>query len=149
MRFLIKFLIFLGIIAGAAWGIARVPSLKQKTVEIVNPAAKEKRLLADLASNLDALEKALPTAAATARQSATPPGQVAGAQELIDESREIIKEIAEINDTKSSVASATSGRIIELAREAKRAFTKTSHENAPQPFSFQDESGASFLCSPR
>ena len=57
---MIKFLIFLLIIAAiGGFVIYQIPSLKERVIEVINPAAKETRLLGELKTNLDEIDKSL------------------------------------------------------------------------------------------
>ena len=60
MGFAIKSLLFLLIIAVVGgFIINQIPSLKERVIEAINPAAKEERLLGKLKANLDELGKNL------------------------------------------------------------------------------------------
>ena len=143
MRFILRFLLLIGFVIVGAWIAAMyIPSFKQSVVEIVNPAAKEKRLLTDLSTQMDIIEKTISESdqGGKTNQTKQTAGEVAGVQQAIDKSQDIIREIEKINETKFSTVTATSGRIMEMAKRAARI---------QQSFSFQDESGTQFLCSPQ
>lgn len=57
---MLKYL-FYAVLLAAAGGLvlSQVPSLKQRAIEVINPAAKERRLLGELKTNLDALDGSL------------------------------------------------------------------------------------------
>jgi len=48
---------------GAYFALNQIPSLKERVIEAINPAAKERRLLGELKVNLDEIDKSLQEAA--------------------------------------------------------------------------------------
>src|SRR3989344_1210693 len=89
---------------GGGFLINQVPSWKQKAIEVVNPSAKEARLLGELKTNLDELDKSLSSS-----------GSEADAKngELVSKSKKIVDEIAAANQKNSGIIKQQVGKIID------------------------------------
>lgn len=108
MSFLLKSAVALLVIALAGgFVINQIPSWKQKVVEIVNPAAKEARLLGELSTNLDDLDKTL---RATGEN---PDEKIKNSRELLEKSKSLINEIASTNEQNSGIVKQQIGKIID------------------------------------
>ncbi len=112
MAFAIKTLFIVLIVAVVGGFILnRAPELKQKVIETINPAAKERRLLGELTSNLDELSSSVD---GLADSSDNPDFQnkVAGSKDLIQKSKELLNTLVETKQS-SGVIRSQIGKIID------------------------------------
>ena len=99
MRFLIKTAaVFLITAIAGGFLINQIPSWKQRVIEIINPAAKEARLLGELTASLDELDNNL--------------GDGEN-KNLLDKSREILQNITDLNQKNSGIIKQQVGKIID------------------------------------
>ncbi len=100
MRFLIKMFFYLGIVAaGAYFAVNNIPSLKANILETVNPRIEEGQLVRTLQQTLEELDSTL-----SSEGTATTTVTTQKKQQLVAESQELLREIADINDKRDSVA---------------------------------------------
>ena len=105
MGFLAKLLLALLLIAIAGgFLINQIPSWKQRVIEVINPAAKEARLLGELKTNLDELENSFNSSANTASDKSG---------ELISKSKKLVDEITAGNQKNSGIIKQQIGKIID------------------------------------
>ncbi|MBI4120303.1 MAG: hypothetical protein HY454_02450 [Parcubacteria group bacterium] len=103
MGFLVKSLLAILFIAvGGGFVINKVPSWKQGVIEVINPAAKEARLLGELKVNLDELDSAINSG-----------GNVSRGKNLITKSRGLVDEITAVNQKNSGIIKQQVGKIID------------------------------------
>jgi len=143
MGTLLKLILIIAIIAVVGGYIVNnSDELKQSAVEFVNPAAKEERLLGELSENLDLLESQSRTT--TSETSDPKDGIVKGviSTSLIEESRELIKEIQKINEGKTSTVSSSVSRISELIQSPFTNLEKSSSAK----MSYVDTDGQEYKC---
>lgn len=106
-----KFLIILVILAvGAYFVVNKIPSLKERVIEAVNPAAREARLLGELETNLDEINKNLGEAT---EQKGTDKirEKINNSKNLLENSKDLLSEISKINGGTGFVGSQI-GKII-------------------------------------
>lgn len=102
MGFILKILIILVVIGvGSSFLINRLPNLKQKVIEVVNPDAKEARLLNELGGTLNELELNINQKINTK-----------GNGDLITKARGLLNQAAQANQDTGIVGS-TLGKIID------------------------------------
>lgn len=102
MAFLIKFALgFLLVAVAGGFLVNQVPSWKEKVVEVINPAAKEVRLLDELTANLDEFDKNLDKSGDGVNK------------DLLDKSRAILQNIIDLNQKNSGIVKQQIGRIID------------------------------------
>lgn len=107
----IKFLLFLLIIAVIGYFVIdQIPSLKERVIEAINPAAKEARLLGKLKVNLDELSKNLDEAEKQ-KSSADVKSGIKNGQSLLGKSQGLMEEILKINGETGIIGSQI-GKII-------------------------------------
>ena len=89
---------------GGGFLVNQVPSWKQKIIEVVNPSAKQARLLGELKTNLDELDASLNSS-----------GDKAGVKndELVSKSKKLVDEIASANQKNSGIIKQQVGKIID------------------------------------
>lgn len=78
--------------------INQIPSWKQSVIEVINPAAKEARLLGELTASLDELDKNL---------------DGGESKNLLNKSRGILQNITDLNQKNSGIIKRQVGRIID------------------------------------
>jgi hypothetical protein len=106
-----KFLIILVIlVAGAYFAMNQIPSLKERVIEAINPAAKEERLLGELKANLDKLGQSLDEAGKQKSFVDVKSG-IKKSQSILGESQDLIEKISEINGDAGLIGSQI-GKII-------------------------------------
>lgn len=111
MGFFVKFLLFLLVIAVVGgFVINQIPSLKERVIEVINPAAKEKWLLGELKVNLDELSKNLDEAGAQKDPTKIRNG-IESSQGLLKKSQNLAEEILKINNNTGIIGSQI-GKII-------------------------------------
>lgn len=111
MGFLVKFLLVIIIAAiGAGFIINKVPAWRENTLEFINPAIKENRLLGNLSDNLAELDKNI-----SKMPSKDPAyqGQVAKSKELLSRSRTLLSNIQNINQQNSGIIRQQIGKLID------------------------------------
>jgi len=108
---MLKLLVCLIILAiGAYFVINQFPSLKERVIEAVNPAAKEGRLLGELKSNLDEIDNSLREA--SKEDSADKiQEKIKSSVNLLGESKNLLGEISKINQDTGIIGSQV-GKII-------------------------------------
>ena len=126
-----------------------LPDVKQSAVEFINPAIKEQRLLSELEGNVRELEGSL-----VARFSATasPSSDVAGAlseadektKALLEDSKKLIAEISDINETKVSTVSAGISRVTDLVKEP---LDKLGITNNDSEVLYTSPEGIAYVCT--
>ncbi len=103
MGLILKFSIAILILAvGGGFLINQVPSWKQKIIEVINPSAKEARLLGELKASLNELTGSLNS----------PADKSTNSDELISKSKSLVDEIAAINQNNSGIIKQQVGKII-------------------------------------
>lgn len=107
---MLKTLIVLIIIAvGGSFLINHIPQWKQKVIETVNPAAKEARLLNDLAGSLNEIESNI-------NQTPNPKNQADLKTKItsnLTKAKNLLKEAAKTNEQNSGIISSTLGKIVD------------------------------------
>ena len=99
MKFFIKSILVILLIAVAGgFLINHFPSWKQHVIEIINPAAKEARLLGELTASLDELDKNL---------------DGGNSKNLLNKSRGILQNITDLNQKNSGIIKQQMGKIID------------------------------------
>jgi DNA repair exonuclease SbcCD ATPase subunit len=109
---MLKFLIILIMLAvGAYFVVNQIPSLKERVIEAINPAAKEERLLGELKANLDEVEKSLEE---TAQQKGSDKirEKISNSKNLLEKSKNLLGEISKINQDTGIIGSQI-GKIID------------------------------------
>ena len=108
---MLKFLLFLIILAvGTYLAINQIPSLKERVTEVINPAAKEGRLLGELQENLDEIGKNLEEMGK--QKSPTQVREkIQDSKGLLEKSKNILGEISKINQDAGIIGSQI-GKII-------------------------------------
>ncbi len=128
-----KFLIILVILAaGVYFAVNQIPSLKERVIEAINPAAKEKRLLGELKANLDELGQNLDEAGKQ-KSSADIKSGIKNSQSLLGKSRSIMEELSKTNDG-TGIISSQIGKIINAFSDKTpypADHLQTSQTNAP------------------
>ncbi len=108
----IKSLIFFLIIAVVGGlVINQIPSLKERVIEAINPAAKEERLLEELQANLDEIDKSLDEAAKQ-KGAGKIQEKISNSKGLLEKSRNLLGEISKINQDTGVIGSQI-GKIID------------------------------------
>src|SRR3989344_8929378 len=119
MRFLIKTAaVFLLVAIAGGFLINNVPFWKQRVIEVINPAAKEARLLGELTASLDELDNNLGN------------GEN---KNLLDKSRGILQNITDLNQKNSGIIKQQIGKIIDafIDRTPYPADHLTTENNSP------------------
>lgn len=99
MGFLIKSVLILLVIAVAGgFLINGVPTWKQHVIEVINPAAKEARILGEMKTNLDELNKTTSDPKA---------------KNLISKSQDLLQNITDINQNNSGIIKQGVSKIID------------------------------------
>ncbi len=99
MGFLVKsFLVILLIAVAGGFLINSIPSWKQHVIEVINPAAKEARLLGEMKTNLDELSK----------NTSDPQ-----AKSLLSKSQDLLQNITDINQNNSGIIRQSVSKIID------------------------------------
>lgn len=89
---------------GGGFLINQIPSWKKSIIEVINPVAKEARLLGELKMNLDELDKSLNSSS----------GENGGKNgELVSKSKKLVDEIAVANQKNSGIIKQQVGKIID------------------------------------
>ena len=105
MGFLAKSILILLLIAVAGgFIINQIPSWKQWVIEVINPAAKEARLLGELKNNLDELDKSF---------NSSDNNDPKKRGDLISKSKTIVDEISSVNQKNSGIIKQGIGKIID------------------------------------
>ena len=117
---MLKFLFITALVAaGGYFVINNVPALKEKTLETINPAYKERKVLGEMKTSL---------ASAEANLSA---GKTAAAKASLLQSQKLLNNITELNDKNSGIVSQV------IAKIADSIFDKTpfpaDHLKTPTP----------------
>ncbi len=109
--FVIKFLLFRLIIAVIGYFVInQIPWLKERLIEVINPAAKEARLIEELKANLNELSKSLDEVGKQKSLADTRSG-IKNSQSILGESRGLIEKISKIN-ADTGVIGSQIGKII-------------------------------------
>lgn len=106
-----KFLIiFIVLAVGTYFVINQIPSLKERVIEAINPAAKETRLLGELKANLDEIDKSL--GGATEQKGVNKIQEtINNSKNLLKNSKDLLSEISKINGDTGVIGSQI-GKII-------------------------------------
>jgi len=108
---IIKSLIFLLIITAIGYFVInQIPSLKEWVIEAINPAAKEARLLGELKTNLDEIDKSLGEATKQ-KGSDKIQEKINNSKSLLENSKNLLSEISKINGDTGVIGSQI-GKII-------------------------------------
>ena len=111
MGTIIKFLIFLLIITAIGYFVInQIPSLKERVIEAINPAVKEARLLGELETNLDEIDKSLEEATEQ-KGSGKILEKINSSRNLLENSKNLLSEISKINGDTGMIGSQI-GKII-------------------------------------
>ena len=89
--------------------INQIPSWKQRVIEVINPAAKEARLLGELKVNLDELGNDLNSSAVSASDRER---QVNRNKDLVAKSQNLVNQITSANQKNSGIIKQGIGKII-------------------------------------
>ncbi|HEY4506733.1 MAG TPA: hypothetical protein VJH71_01025 [Candidatus Paceibacterota bacterium] len=119
-------LIFIAIAGGFV--VNHFTDWKQKIIEVVNPSAKETRLLGELKENLDKLDDQL--VINNKGSDNTPPDDTT--EKLITESKKLVDEINLINNKNSGIVSQAFVKIIETISD-KNPFLTPNIVNTKSP----------------
>lgn len=113
MGFLLKTFIALIVIAvGGSFLVNKIPSLKQRVIETINPAAKEARLLGELGGTLDELESNI-NQTVEVKSPTEVKNKIRASKDILARSKELLKEASNVNDQNSGIISSTLGRIVD------------------------------------
>lgn len=105
MSFLLKSAIAVLVVAVAGgFLVNQIPSWKQRVIEVVNPSAKEARLLGELKTNLDELENSFNSSGSTESKKNA---------DIIAKSKNLVNEIATANQKNSGIIKQQVGKIID------------------------------------
>ncbi len=113
MGVIVKFLISLLVVTAIGYFVInQIPSLKGRVIEAINPAAKEARLLGELKTNLNEIDKSLEE---TANQKGLDKIQekINNSKSLLENSKNILSEISKINGDTGMIGSQI-GKIINV-----------------------------------
>lgn len=113
MGFLIKsFFVLLIIAVAGGFIINKTPSLKERLVEIVNPAAKESRILGDLGVTLNQIDKEI-SGVQSVKNTKDLEAKIAKSKTLLKQSGELLGNISDLNNKNSGIIRQQIGRIID------------------------------------
>ena len=105
MGVIVKISVGLLVVAiGGGFLINQIPSWKQRVIEVINPAAKEARLLGELTANLDELDNSFNSHGGTDSKKNA---------DLIAKSKNLVSEIADANQKNSGIIKQQVGKIID------------------------------------
>lgn len=105
MSFLLKSAIAVLVVAVAGgFLVNQIPSWKQRVIEVINPAAKEARLLGELKANLDELENSFNSSGGSSSKESG---------DLIARSKNLVDEITATNQKNSGIIKQQVGKIID------------------------------------
>lgn len=108
MRFVIKIIFYAGIVTGGSvLVIDRIPWLKANILEIVNPRIQEGELVRTLQQNLEQLDAVLP------KDGAATSAAIRKSQRIIAESRDLLEQIADINDRHDDVMDGVVAKVVD------------------------------------
>ena len=111
MGVMAKSLIFLLTIAAiGGFVVTQIPSLKERVIEAVNPAAKEGRLLGELRVNLDEIDKSL-NEAAQQKETEKIQEKISDGKDLLEKSKNLLGEVSKTNQDTGVIGSQV-GKII-------------------------------------
>ncbi len=114
MGFLIKSALVVVIVAiTGGFLINKIPALKERVVETINPAAKEGRLLAELESNLGQLGGEIDKMRPPSKNSKDLEAKIAKSKTLLKQSGELLGNISDLNNKNSGIIRQQIGRIID------------------------------------
>ena len=113
MGILLKIAIFIVVVAvTAGFVINKIPDLRQKFVEYINPAAKERRLLGEMDNTLKELEDTTGKIAG-AKSSEEMGEHLNKAKDLISQAKNLRSEIEETNDKDGGLLRSNLTKIID------------------------------------
>lgn len=148
MGFLIKFILFFLIVTiGGGFLVNQLPSLRQKAIEIINPAAKEARILGELKENLASLESIIDEAGSAKNQTETR-NKIKNSQSLIAKSKDLLNQAVQINDAgagPAGIVRSTVGRIIDALID-KTPFPADHLKPAATPIIIPVANGTPVVC---
>lgn len=93
--------------------IEKIPSLRQSVVEIINPAAKEARLLDELKNNLNQLDANI-SSAVNEKNSNDTKQKIKSSKELLDTSKSLLNDAAKLNSEGSGLLRQAVEKIIDV-----------------------------------
>ena len=109
MGFVLKSaIVFLIVAIGGGFLINQVTSWKQRVIEVINPAAKEARLLGELKVSLDELDNSFNSSTNSSSTS-----QINKNKDLLTKSRDLVDEITSTNQKNSGIIKQGVGKIID------------------------------------
>lgn len=109
---MLKFLLILIILAvGVCLVINQIPSLKERVIEAINPAAGERRLLGELGVNLGEIGKILEEMSKQKNPAKTQE-KIQDSKSLLEKSKNLLGEISKINQNTGIIGSQI-GKIID------------------------------------
>lgn len=101
----------IALLAGG-FAINKIPALKQRVVEYINPAAKERRLIGELDKNLSDLDHAI-AGVSGAKSDEERNQQIQKARDLINQAKNLQADIKESNDKNDGIISSNLTKIID------------------------------------
>ncbi len=108
------FFILLIIAIAVGFVINQIPSLKQRVIEVINPAAKEGRLLGELTSNLSDLGSTINQLQGS-KSSKDLENKIQNSRTLLDKSKRLLNNISSINQNNSGVTGIIGSQIGKIA----------------------------------
>lgn len=107
-----KLILFLIILAtGVYFAVNQIPSLKERVIETINPAAKERRLLGELEVNLGEISKSFEEMSKQKNPAKTQE-KIQDGTSLLEKSKNLLGEISKINQGTGIIGSQI-GKIID------------------------------------
>ena len=111
---MIKLAVSIALLAGASWLIMqRVPSLRQWAIEIINPAAREGRVLGALKTNLDELDGVLGDLSQAKNVQEAKTAAEKG-RTILKDSSALIQEVAAINSSNGKALESQLSRFMDV-----------------------------------
>lgn len=112
MGFLVKAMLVILVVAVAGgFVINHLPALKQRAIEVANPAVKEGRLLGELKVNLDELGDNIGDP--NGLKDAATRAKLQKSKELLEKSKNLLNNLAETNQKNSGIIKQQIGKIID------------------------------------
>lgn len=139
MRFLFKLVLLTAVLGGGTYYAMRnVPALRERAIEIINPAAKAKRLTAELAADIGTLSKTL--------EDATGMDTMAKAKQIAESAKQKIEEIAKLQQEDPGYIRTELGNVLEKFSEG--ASPSPSLAITPTPITTKLPHVGEVLCVP-
>lgn len=104
------FFVLILLVIGGYFAINNIPSLRERVIEVINPAAKQARLVDELDDNLDQIQSVIGEIAGTQTESARK-NQVSKVKTLISESNETINDLQESQNANSGLVKSIINKI--------------------------------------